>query len=56
VVGSSVEALVIYKWTGDAATSPLIAYIDSAAGLPFTPAGVAQTVVWDNGANKIFKL
>jgi hypothetical protein len=34
----------------------LIAYIDSAAGLPFTPAGINQTVVFDNGGNKIFKL
>ena len=56
VVGPSVEAMVVSKWTGNSATSPLIAYIDSAAGLPFTPAGINQTVVFDNGGNKIFKL
>jgi cephalosporin-C deacetylase-like acetyl esterase len=40
VSGSSVEALIIYKDTGSAATSPLIMYLDVAAsGLPVTPNG-----------------
>lgn len=40
VTGASVEALIIYKDTGSAATSPLIMYIDVAAsGLPVTPNG-----------------
>jgi len=40
VTGASVEALIIYKDTGLAATSPLIMYIDVAAsGLPVTPNG-----------------
>jgi hypothetical protein len=56
VTGATVEAVVISKWTGDAATSPLIAYLDDAAGLPFTPAGIDETVVFDNGTNKIFML
>lgn len=56
VSGNSVEALVIYKDTGVAATSRLIAYIDTATGLPVTPNGGNITVAWDNGANKIFKL
>jgi len=56
VTGASVEALVIYKDTGVAGTSQLIAYIDTATGLPVTPSGGDITVVWDNGANKIFKL
>lgn len=56
VSGSSVEAIVIYKWTGSSATSRLIAYIDTATGLPFTPSGGNVTIVWDSGANKIFKL
>lgn len=34
----------------------LIALIDTAIGLPFTPTGNNVTVSWDNGANKIFKL
>ena len=56
VSGSTVEAIVIYKWTGVSGTSPLIAYIDSATGLPVTPNGGDITVTWDDGANKIFKL
>lgn len=56
VTGNSVEALVIYKDTGSAATSRLIAYIDTATGLPVTPNGGNITVAWDSGANKIFKL
>lgn len=56
VTGNTVEALVIYKDTGVAGTSPLLAYIDSATGLPFTPNGGGALVAWDNGANKIFKL
>lgn len=55
--GPSVEAIIIYKDTGNAATSPLIAYIDTASsGLPFTPSGGDQQIVWDNGPNKIFAL
>lgn len=57
VSGASVEALVIYKDTGSAATSPLIAYLDSAvSGLPFTPNGGDIVITFDNGSNKIFKL
>ena len=56
VTGDTVEAIVLYKDTEDAATSPLIAYIDTATGLPLTPNGGNVTVTWDNGANKIFKL
>ena len=56
VSGASVEALIIYKDTGVEATSPLIAYIDTATGLPITPNGGNINVVWDNGTSKIFKL
>ena len=56
VTGSSAEALVIWKDTGVAATSPLIAYIDTATNLPVTPNGGDITVAWDSGSNKIFKL
>jgi hypothetical protein len=56
VTGDSVESIVLYKDTGVEGTSALIAYIDSATGLPVTPNGGDITVQWDNGANKIFKL
>jgi len=55
VTGSSVEALIIYKDTGSAATSPLIAYIDVAAsGLPVTPNGGDITVTFN--ASGIFSI
>lgn len=56
VSGASVEAVVIYQDTGVEATSRLIAYIDTATGLPVTPNGGDIGVQWDAGANKIFKL
>ncbi|KLD65426.1 hypothetical protein [Dyella japonica] len=56
VSGASIEALVIFKDTGTEGTSPLVAYIDTATGLPITPNGGDIIVTWDNGPNKIFKL
>lgn len=56
VSGDEVEALAIFQDTTVEGTSRLIAYIDTATGLPVTPNGGDITVVWDNGANKIFKL
>ncbi|MFO0271373.1 MAG: hypothetical protein ACK53W_12665 [Gemmatimonadota bacterium] len=55
VSGASVEALVIYKWTGSNATSSLIAFIDTAtSGLPVTPNGGDITVQFS--ASGIFAL
>lgn len=56
VTGDTCEAIVIYKHTGTESTSRLIAYIDTATGLPVTPNGGDITIQWDSGANKIFKL
>lgn len=56
VSGASIEAIVIYTDTGTESTSPLIAYIDTATGLPITPNGGDIIVTWDNGTNKIFKV
>jgi hypothetical protein len=52
----TIEALVIYKDTGVESTSTLIAYIDTATGLPVSAGATQVDVTWDNGANKIFKL
>lgn len=54
--GASCAHLVIAKDTGTPSTSPLIAVIDSATGLPITPNGGDITIAWDSGSNKIFKL
>ncbi len=56
VSGTSIEAIVIYDDTGSPATSRLIAYIDTATGLPITPNGGDIIVVWDSGTNKIFRV
>lgn len=56
VSGDVSEAIVIYQDTGVESTSRLIAYFDTMTGLPVTPNGGDITVVWDSGANKIFKL
>jgi hypothetical protein len=55
-VDSSQEYVVIYQDTGDVNTSRLIAFIDTATGLPVTPNGGDIVVEWSNGAVKIFKL
>lgn len=39
-----------------ASSQRLIAWIDTGTGIPIKPAGGDITVVWDNGANKIFSL
>lgn len=54
VSGDQSEALVIYKDTGVEGTSPLIAYIDTATGLPITPGGGDIVVQWN--ASGIFAL
>lgn len=56
VTGNQFEYIVIIKNTGTPATSPLLALIDTATGLPCTPNGGDIIVQWDSGANKIFKL
>ena len=55
VSGATVEAYIIYKDTGTAGTSPLIAYFDSASsGLPLTPNGGNVTLSFN--ASGIFAL
>jgi hypothetical protein len=56
LAGASVESLWLYIDTGTAGTSRLIAYIDSATGLAFTPTGSDLIVAWSDGASKIFSL
>ena len=59
VSGVTINAIVIYKDTGTEATSPLIAYIDTATGLPITPNGGDIIVTWDEisgGVNNLISL
>ncbi|OPC84213.1 hypothetical protein B4N89_27725 [Embleya scabrispora] len=54
--GPTVEALVIYKDTGTASTSTLIAYIDTGGNLPYQPNTAQVDIAWDNTATKILAL
>lgn len=46
VSGDQFELLIIWRDTGVASTSPLIAKIDTGGGLPFTPTGGNITITW----------
>lgn len=52
----TIEALVVFKDTGVETTSTLIAYIDTATGLPVAAGATQVDVTVDSGANKLFKL
>ncbi len=56
VSGANCEALIIYHTTGSNTTSRLIAYIDSATGLPILPNGGDIIVRFNSGPDKIFAL
>lgn len=63
VVGANCEALILYHNTGNAeldgarqSDSNLVAYIDTAVGLPVLPNGGNITVKFSDGASKIFAL
>lgn len=54
--GDTVEALVVYKDTGVAGTSPLLFYIDQVTAFPLATNGGDITPQWDNGTAKILTL
>jgi len=53
-----VSSIVIFKYTGNNDTSPLIVYIDDSTNnmFPFTPNGGNIKLSWSNDSNKIFSL
>jgi hypothetical protein len=54
--GDAIDAVAIYVDTGNAATSRVLAWLDSGTGLPVTPDGTDVTVTWDPGASRIVRL
>ena len=54
--GATAKAVVLFKNTGEAGTSPLLGYIDTITGFPVATHGSDITVQWDNGAFRIFSL
>jgi hypothetical protein len=55
---SGFNYVVLFKDTGVASTSRLIAYIDTADGLPVSSSSsaISITINWSNAINKIFTL
>jgi len=56
LAGSTLLGVAIYKDTGVAGTSPLIALIDTITGFPLATNGGDIQIVWDGAAYKIFSL
>lgn len=56
VYDGPVDAVVVFKDTGTRADSPLIIFNDSGTSLPVNPVAYDVTVVWSNGANRIFRI
>ena len=54
VSGASVESLDYFKETGTDSTSPLLANIDSATGLPVTPNG--GDITWAPSASGVWQI
>lgn len=54
--GNTLLGVAIYKDTGVAGTSPLIALLDTITGFPLATNGGDIQIVWDNGVYKIFSL
>jgi len=52
--GANVTAFVVYKDTGDSATSPLILYMDTGYNFPLSPLGVDTELHWPTSG--IFKI
>jgi hypothetical protein len=54
--GDTAEAVVIYKDTGVAGTSPLLLYLDTITGFPIATNGGDIIIQWAAGADKIFSI
>lgn len=60
VSGPTIGAIILFRKANAAAATadedPLIAYIDTATGMPVQPNGGDITTQWDGTTNRIFKL
>lgn len=52
--GNTCRAVVLFKDTGTASTSPLIAIYDTGMGLPFVTSGSPQIIEW-SATDKVLK-
>ncbi len=56
VTASPVAQYLVYKDTGDPATSLLVCWSKSVQGFPFQPTGLDYTLLWGSGSNVVFRL
>lgn len=54
--GSTCKALVLFKDSGNPATSDLLCYFDEITGFPFSTNGGSLSVPWSDGPAKIISL
>lgn len=54
--GATAKYVALYKDTGTAGTSALLALLDTITGFPLATNGGDITIQWDNGSYKIFSL
>lgn len=54
--GAICKAVALYKDTGNAATSPLLCYLDDISGFPFSTNGGELSIQWSDGPSKILSL
>jgi hypothetical protein len=61
--GAAIPAIILFQSSAvgggadvAATAQRLIAYVDTATGLPVTPNGQNISVAWDNGSSRVYKL
>ena len=54
--GSTTKGVVLFKDTGNPATSPLLIYLDEVTGFPMSTNGASIDIEWPTGAAKILSL
>lgn len=54
--GTNLKAVVLYKDTGVAGSSPVLDYVDTVTGLPMLTNNGDVQIQWDGGGYRIFSL
>jgi len=59
LIGDTISSIVVYQWTGSAATSRVVIFYDTTAAavmISVATDGGAVTVRWSNGSTKMFRI
>ena len=54
--GSTLGSILLFKDTGSAASSPVLAHLTKITGFPLSTSGTNVSVRWNDGSTKIFSL